>query len=104
MSESEKLTYALRDEWDLHSKNGEVVHAATAGAKMAEFAIRSLSTMASTNPTIRVQGLVPYLGTSIEVKWKYAIALCASIVAVQLVLSILVYVLYVEPTERDSEG
>lgn len=64
---------------------------------MAEFAIRSLSTMAYRNPQIQVPGLVPYLGTSLDILWKYVIPLCVCIVAVQVALSIVVYVFYVDP-------
>lgn len=64
---------------------------------MAEFAIRSLSTMAYRNPQIQVSGLVPYLGTSLNILWEYVIPLCVCIVAVQVALSIVVYVFYVEP-------
>lgn len=73
---------------------------------MAEFAIRSLSTMAYRNPQIQVPGLVPQLETSHDVLWKYAIPLCACIVAVQMALSIVVYVFYVDrpgEIERDRE-
>lgn len=104
MSESERLIYGFRDKWDLYSHHGEVVNATTAGAKMVEFAIRSLSTMAFANPSIQVHGLVPYLGTSLEVYWNYPMALCAGIVAVQLPLSILVYVLAARTTESASVG
>lgn len=64
---------------------------------MAEFAVRSLSTMAYKNPQTQVPGLVPYLGTSLSILWEYLILLCACIVAVQVALSIAVYVFYVEP-------
>ena len=83
---------------ELHFQN-----ATKAGANMVEFAIRSLSTMAFRNPSIQVPGLVPYLGTSIEVYWKYVRILCGCIVIVQLALSIFVYFYYVEPSERDRE-
>lgn len=68
---------------------------------MAEFAIRSLATMAHRNPPIRVPGLVPYLGTNLNVNWEYIVPLCVSIIAVQLALSIAVYVFDAEsPRER----
>lgn len=102
MSESERLIYGFRDKRDLYSHHGVVVSATTAGAKMVEFVIRSLSTMAFANPSIQAHGLVPYLGTSLEVYWNYAVALCAGIVAVQLALSILVYDLAVRTTESAS--
>lgn len=86
------LIHVLRSYWDLHAHN-----ATTAGAKMAEFSIRSLSTMAFQNPSIQVAGSVPYLGTSLAVYWNYAVALCACIIAIQLALSISAYVLDIEP-------
>ena len=93
MRESEKAkSCAFRNYWELH------YHDATwAGKNMAEFAIRSISTLAFRNPPLQVPGLVPYLGTSLKVYWKYALALCGWIVAVQLGLSISVYVWDVEP-------
>lgn len=76
---------------ELHGQN-----ATKAGADMVEFAIRSLSTMAFRNPSVQVPGLVPHLGTRLEVDWKHVAALSASIVGVQSVLSIsiLVYVFW----------
>lgn len=70
---------------------------------MVEFAIRSLSTLAYQNPSIQVSGLVPYLGTYIDVCWNCVIPICAGIVAVQLALSILIYFFYVEPLGKDRE-
>lgn len=64
---------------------------------MAEFAIRSLSTIAYKNPPIQVPGLVPYLGTSLNVYWEYVVPLYVCIVAVQAALSIVVYVFYADP-------
>ena len=70
---------------------------------MADFAIRSLSTLASRNPSIQVPGSVPYLGTSLTVYWKYAVALCAGIIAVQFLLSVLVYIFDDGTSESDRE-
>lgn len=92
MSERERLTRACRDDMELRSQNDS-----KAGANMVEFAIRSLSTMAFRNPSVQVPGLVPHLGTSLQVYWKYVGALCGSIVFVQFVLSVFVYWRYVEP-------
>lgn len=86
MCESERLTHIFKDKWDLHSLNGTVSDAMRASAKIAEFAISSISTMACKNPSIQVAGLVPYLGTCLEVNWNYAIPICAIIVVVQLIL------------------
>lgn len=61
--------------------------------------------MAFRNPSVQFRGLVPHLGTRLEVYWKYAIPLCVCIIVVQLALSIFVYLFYVEtPQERDIEG
>ena len=86
------LTHATRNEFELHFQEDQ-----RAGANMAEFAIRSLSTMAYRNPTIQVPGLVPHLGTSLDVHWEYLIPLCVCIVVVQVALSIFVYFFYVDP-------
>ena len=60
------------------------------GADMAEFAIGSISTMATRNPQIHVEShWVPYLGSHIEVKWYYLIPLVASISGTHLALFIL---------------
>ena len=48
--------------------------------------------MAFRNPSVQVPGLVPHLGTRLEVDWKHVAALSASIVGVQLVLSISIFV------------
>lgn len=53
---------------------------------MAEFAIGSISTMASTNPQLLAPSLVPYLGSRLSVHWKYVIPLLASIAGVHLAL------------------
>lgn len=91
------LSITFRNDWELHYHD-----ATTAGANMAEFAIRSLSTMADRNSSIQAPGLVPHLGTGLEVYWKYALVLCGCIVVVQLALSISVYVMDVGPIERDT--
>ncbi len=56
---------------------------------MAEFAIGSISMMASANPRIPVDGLVPYLGSHVEVKWYYLIPLVAGINGAHLALFML---------------
>lgn len=47
---------------------------------MAEFALGSLASMATRNPSVQTQGAVPILGFHLTVKWKFTHALCASIV------------------------
>ena len=56
---------------------------------MAEFAIASISTMATRNPPIRVDSLVPHLGSHVEVKWYYLIPLLAGISGAHLALFLL---------------
>lgn len=58
------------------------------GADMAEFAIGSLSTMASTNHQIQVESLVPHLGSRLTVHWYYVTLLLAGIAGVHLALFI----------------
>lgn len=91
MSKRKRLTHAFRDDMELHFQN-----ASKAGANMVEFAIRSLSTMALRNPSVQVPGLVPYLGTSLELNWKILAGLFSGIVVAQLLLSIFTYLSYVE--------
>lgn len=82
---------------ELHFQNAD-----KAGANMVEFAIRSLSTMAYRNPSVQVPGLVPYLGTSLELNWKFLAGLCIGIVLAQFSLSIFIYLSYVEHSGRDT--
>jgi hypothetical protein len=75
-------TYVLyRSAWEIHYKDPDAI-----GANMAEFAIGSLSTLATKNPRIDIQGTVPYLGSPINISWPYAITLFASIAGVHLTL------------------
>lgn len=89
----------FRDDMELHFLN-----ATKAGANMVEFAIRSLSAMAYKNPLVQVPGLVPHLGTSLDVDWKYFLGLCGGIVVAQCLLSIFIYRSYVEHSETDKSG
>ena len=89
----------FRDDVELHFQN-----ASKAGADMVEFAIRSISTMAFRNPSVQVPGLVPCLGTNLEVYWGYFYGLCGSILAVHLLLAVLIYICHVNLSERDSQG
>ena len=99
MSKSKRLTYAFKDDMELYFQN-----ASKASANMVEFAIRSIFTMEFRNPSVQVPSMVTYLGTSFDVYWKYVILLCIWIVTVQLVLSIFIYLFYVEPSKRDRAG
>ena len=69
----------------MHFKDADGV-----GANMAEFAIGSISTMATKNPRISMQGTVPYLGSRLKVLWGYAIPLLVSIAGVHLALFVTV--------------
>lgn len=89
----------FRDDNELHFQN-----ASKAGADMVEFAIRSLSTMAFRNPSVQVPGLVPCLGASLMVYWRFFYGLCGAIIMAHFLLCVLVYCFYVEPYERDSQG
>ena len=55
---------------------------------MAEFALRSIATMAERNKIIRIPGQVPHLGSQLQVfnDWRYTDALLACIVGLQLFL------------------
>ena len=55
---------------------------------MAEFALRSLATMAERNPSIRISGHVPHLGSHLTIynNWRYVVALLACIVGMHFTL------------------
>lgn len=55
--------------------------------------------MATRNPQIQVNGLVPYLGSYIEVKWYYLIPLVAGISGTHLAL----FMLNIHATKVDSD-
>lgn len=103
MCENERLTHIFREKWDLDSMNGTVADATRAGANMAEFAIRSISTIAYKNPPILVCGLIPYLGTYLDVDWKYAIGICAAIVAYQAIICTLIFFFYTETPSQEGQ-
>lgn len=56
------------------------------GANMAAFALGSLASMATRNPTIQVPGLVPILGFNLSIHWNYVLALCLCIVAAHFII------------------
>ena len=85
--------HLYRLHWESHFKEADQV-----GADMAEFAIASISTMASRNPQIQVEGLVPYLGSHLEVKYYYLIPLLAGIIGAHLML----FLLNIYATQVDS--
>ena len=74
-----------RSTWEVHSHTADHV-----GANMAEFAIGSISTLAKQNPRTQLQGTVPYLGTQLEVFWRYTSALLIGITGVHFVLFVVV--------------
>ncbi|KAL8910662.1 MAG: hypothetical protein Q9171_004078 [Xanthocarpia ochracea] len=73
--------YAYGTRWEIHYQNASHV-----GANMARFAIGSIAEMAATNPRIQVQGLVPYLGSHLEIHWKYVGVLFVGIITTHLIL------------------
>ena len=72
------------------------------GADMAEFAIGSVSTMASRNRQIQVESLVPHLGSRLNVHWYFVIPLLASIAGVHLALSAANYPWEARASSRSS--
>ncbi|KAL9036842.1 MAG: hypothetical protein Q9180_004064 [Flavoplaca navasiana] len=56
------------------------------GSRMAEFAIGSLTGMATLNPNTTIPGTLPTLGFQLSVKWRYVIALMFCIVGVHCFL------------------
>ena len=53
---------------------------------MAEFALRSLATMVANNLQIQTNGLLPILGSRLNIDWPYAGGLSAWILGIQFAL------------------
>ena len=66
--------------WDVHGQPADNV-----GANMAEFALGSIATMGSNNPTTQLPGQLPTPGSRLEVKWSFAISLLVSIVGIHII-------------------
>jgi hypothetical protein len=81
------LLHTFRTPWEIHLDQP----VDSVGANMAEFAIGSLSTMASKNPRIQLEGSVPHIGSRIVVSWRYLIALFACIAGVHFTLALAAY-------------
>lgn len=75
------LNLAFSSAYETHFRDADHV-----GADMAEFAIGSISTMASTNRQIQVESLVPHLGSRLNVHWYFVGPLLAGIAGVHLAL------------------
>ncbi|KAL9000503.1 MAG: hypothetical protein Q9169_000796 [Polycauliona sp. 2 TL-2023] len=73
--------YPYGTPWEIHSDDPKEV-----GANMARFAIGSIAEMASANSQIQVPGLVPHLGSHLEIHWAYVISLFAGIIITHLCL------------------
>ncbi|KAL8726216.1 MAG: hypothetical protein Q9166_006841 [cf. Caloplaca sp. 2 TL-2023] len=73
--------YPFGTRWEVHGRTTRDV-----GANMAEFAIGSISRMAVSNSRIQIQGLVPHLGSHLEIRWGYVVGLFAGIILTHLVL------------------
>lgn len=56
---------------------------------MAEFALGSIATMATNNPTIRIPGNLPIPGSRLKITWAFAIALLVCIAGVHSLLFLL---------------
>lgn len=57
---------------------------------MAKFAIGSIATLVARNPSIQLQGTVPYLGSRLQVFWRYTTALLVAIAGVHFLLFVTV--------------
>ncbi|KAL8759048.1 MAG: hypothetical protein Q9184_003737 [Pyrenodesmia sp. 2 TL-2023] len=75
--------YPFGTAWETHFKTPRHV-----GANMAKFAISSIAEMAAANSRIQVQGLVPYVGSHLEIYWVYLVTLFMGIITTHLVLSL----------------
>lgn len=76
-----------RADWEIHWHSPDEV-----GANMAKFALHSLATMVLRNQGIRIPGSVPYLGSRLNVYWRYFIPLLSCIVGVHFLLMLVVVV------------
>lgn len=63
------------------------------GARMAEFAASTLTTMAQQNPSTNVTGSLPILGYQTDVEWKSTIGLTVSVAAAHLFMMTLTILL-----------
>lgn len=81
MVTSSRTDPIFRATWEVHNHRIDEV-----GANMASFALGSLASMATRNPTFEAEGLVPILGYNLSIHWNYVIALCACIVGIHFVL------------------
>lgn len=73
--------YTWRSYWETYQLDAEEI-----GAKMAEFALSSLASLANINPQQGVQGTQPNLGYSLGVQWNFVIVLAACIGAAHCLL------------------
>ncbi|KAI4257248.1 MAG: hypothetical protein L6R42_005788, partial [Xanthoria sp. 1 TBL-2021] len=73
--------YPYKTPWEIHYHNARDI-----GANVARLAIGSIAQMAATNQRIQVPGLVPYLGSHLEIRWNHVAALFAGIIVTHLVL------------------
>ncbi|KAL9045425.1 MAG: hypothetical protein Q9214_001528 [Letrouitia sp. 1 TL-2023] len=78
-----KAEKCYRSPWEIHYHDASQV-----GANMAEFAIGSISYMASRNPHISFRGNLTHLGEKLDPHWQSAIPLLLVIVAAHFALFI----------------
>ncbi|KAL9622285.1 MAG: hypothetical protein Q9160_003296 [Pyrenula sp. 1 TL-2023] len=76
--------YPFGSTWDIHFKTPDEI-----GANMAEFALISIATMASKNPSVQIAGSLPHLGKQLDIEWAAALVLLLGIAGVHLVLFLL---------------
>ena len=78
--------FGSRSAWDIHGQPADNV-----SANMAEYALGSIVTMATNNPTVQIPGNLPILGSRLKINWAFAIALLICIAGVHSALFILAF-------------
>ncbi|KAL8686914.1 MAG: hypothetical protein Q9218_006768, partial [Villophora microphyllina] len=77
--------YPYGSHWETNALSPQLV-----GARMAEFAIGSLTAMATLNKRTLIPGTLPNLGFHLSIHWNYMIALAACITGVHALLVALI--------------
>ena len=74
------------------------------GAKMAEFAIRSLATMARQNPRPPLPGARPALGSTLEIQRGFTVGIGAAVLLVHLCLFVAIVVVKQAPAPHEPDA
>lgn len=90
--------YASGSAWEIHYKNADLV-----GENFAKFALGSIATMATLNPSIQIPGHVPYLGHRLQIYEPYFWILVSCIVGVHFAL-LAATVLWLRNGDKDTTG